>query len=513
MIQEERNNRIALNALFLYLRMFLAMGISFYTSRLLLQVLGVEDFGIVNIVYSLIILFTIFTSAFSNVLQRYLNIELEKENFQKANLIFCMVFWTCLIVSLIILGGTALLGEWLLVHKLTIPVSKLPSTQILFYCLVVAVFLQVNQIPWQSAVIAREHMSFFAFAGLGDAFMRLCIAVYLCHMEHADKLILYGWLFLFMTLVTTCLYVGYSLSALPETRLRLCWDKTLLKAMSPFFLFNLFGGIAWNIGYEGLNLLLNSFFGPAVTAARSISLQIYSAISRFCENFLFAMKPQLIKSYAAEEYRYVYNLLVTSSKLSFYLMLFLVIPIMAETHYVLALWLRIVPEYTVIFTRIVLLNALLLPLMNPLNLINNATGRNKNQEIYGRLITLSSLPVAYLFLKFDFSPVTPVVIWFLVQALTGLYWLYDVKRQLHFCWKNYIFSVWMPISICCCLISLPVSVITQFMPESFWRLLIVEITVLIFGGLIIYLIGLNHAEKCLLHKLTLNSITFLKNIK
>ena len=191
MIQEERNNRIALNALFLYLRMFLAMGISFYTSRLLLQVLGVEDFGIINIVYSLIILFTIFTSAFSNVLQRYLNIELEKENFQKANLIFCMVFWTCLIVSLIILGGTALLGEWLLVHKLTIPVSKLPSTQILFYCLVVAVFLQVNQIPWQSAVIAREHMSFFAFAGLGDAFMRLCIAVYLCHMEHADKLILY----------------------------------------------------------------------------------------------------------------------------------------------------------------------------------------------------------------------------------------------------------------------------------------------------------------------------------
>lgn len=399
----EKNKQIAKNTLLLYVRMLFMLAINLYTSRVILQTLGVEDFGIYNVVAGVITMLGFLTGSLGGASSRYITYDLGKGNMQ----IMKRTFGNILTIHFLLAGIIIIIGEtvglWFMLTQLQIPSEREIAAFWVYQFSVFSSVLAIVSIPYNASIIAHEKMSVFAYISIADAVLKLVI-VYALLIIPYDKLIVYAILFFIIQLFDRIVYSIYCRKHFEETRSKFKFDMQLFKEIFAYAGWTMNGNLAV-IGYtQGLNILLNMFFGPTVNAARGIAVQIQNTAQNFCSNFQMALNPQLTKSYAIGDYIHMHWLLKASSKISFFLMLFISLPIMLEADLVLYWWLGTVPEHTANFLRLMLFWSLLYALSNPILVSVHATGKLKRFQIIEGTMLLSIVPIAYFLLKYFHIP-------------------------------------------------------------------------------------------------------------
>lgn len=497
----ENNKRIVKNTLFLYIRMLLGLIVSLYTSRIVLQVLGVEDFGIYNIVGGVVSILSFFISSLSNGSQRYMSIGLGKQNLLETEYAFRQSLTLMFLLSILLLLFCETLGLWFVYNKLIIPHERLHVAIWVYQFSIISVLSTINQIPLVGAIIAHEQMNVYAYLGLFEIISRLLI-VYLLKLENGiDSLFLYGLLSALVSIIMWLFYAYYSIKKNEECKFRFYWNFSLVKDMSQFVGQNLFGCFAWAIGSHGTNILLNLYFGPTVNAARAIALQVNNAIIRLIENMTTAIKPQIVKSYVLGDEKYILFLVEKASKYSFFAFILLSVPIMIDLKFILCFWLGSIPEYVVSFTRLILCESLFVVLSSPLMVVANATGYIKRTQVYGRSLILLSLPLNYLLLSNGMNSETPFIISVFINFLYWLYCLYDIHKQMKLDIIRYIKLIIKPAFILLLfLYAIGELIIHIFPQDSFLRFLFMFFCLVSMGcGVIFYLLDIN--ERIAVHNM------------
>lgn len=393
----------------LYFRMMLIMGVTLYTSRVVLEVLGVEDFGIYNVVGGVVVMFGFLNSAMSSATQRFLSFELGREDYNQLKKVFSLSVTIHVLIACVIFILAETIGLWFLNVKLTIPPERMEAANWVYQFSIFAFMVNVLAVPYNAVIISHERMKVYAYVSILEVILKLVI-VFALQWFGFDKLKLYAVLTFVISFIIRIVYQIYCKRKFKECRWKFVWDKALFKTMFGFASWNIIGNFAFVFRNQGSNILLNIFFGPAVNAARGIAYQLDAAVEMFIANFQTAMNPQIIKSYAAKDFDYSMKLIYQGSKYTFYLMLFLSLPILMQTDYVLSLWLKKTPDYTVIFVQIILINGLVDSLSNSLKTIVKASGKVSFYMVVQGGVYLLALPVIYLFLKWDYSPVSSIVV-------------------------------------------------------------------------------------------------------
>jgi len=476
--------------------MLLVMGVALYTSRVVLDVLGITDYGIYSVVGGFVAMMGFFSSSLSNASLRYISIGLGKNDQIETKQAFKQSFTIMLILSflLLIIGET--IGLWFVCNKLVIPPHRLDTAIWVYQASLISVITTINQVSLMATIIAHEKMNIYAYLGIFEAVSKLVIAYIITWMSNMDSLILYSYLTTFISIAIFITYLTYCIRNFPECQsISLYWNKKMAKEMSHFIGYNLFGCFAWSAGIEGTNIILNLFFGPIINAARAISVQVSAVTTRFTENIITAFKPQIIKSYASNEQTYMFSLIERSSKFSYFMAAIISIPIMFDIEYILELWLGQTPEYTISFCRLALCDSLIGVFVPPLWIAVNATGKIKNNQVYGRLITLAVLPASYLLLKVYSNPVIPFIITLVSSILYWMYCIYDIKKQIGFDISSYINHVIRP-SLLFSLALVTVGSIILLIKDisSFPRLIVLIITSVVIGCFAAYFL-LDKAER------------------
>lgn len=456
-------NRIAKNSLFLYIRMFVMLLVSLYTSRVTLQALGVEDFGIYNVLAGFVSLLGVISASLTNAVQRFLNIGLAKSDSIYTSNVFKQSFTLLVILSVALVIIAETIGLWFVWNKLVIPPEKIKAAIYVYQFTIISTLCSINYIPFIAIIVAKEKMGIYAYLGLFEAIAKLLIALAILHFS-GNSLILYGGLLAGLSLSIFSIYAIYCSIRFHECQLKLFWDKSIVSDMSKFIGYTMFGCVAQAVGLQGANILLNIFFGPIVNTANGIARQINAVVNLFISNVITAMKPQMIKSYQAGDKEYAIKLLYEGSKFSLLLVCLLIMPIMFETHYILKIWLGDFPDYTVTFVRLLLVESFIWVLLSLLSATANATGNIKGMELYGRMISLAFVPVCYIVLKFLPNPKVAIATYVIFQGLYFMYSMNNICNQLHLKKTDYLKRIVMP----------PVAVIAimsiiGFAIEYFWK--------------------------------------------
>ena len=397
------NKRIAKNTVLLYIRMLLTMGISLYTSRAILQVLGVTDYGIYNAVGGIVVLFVFLNNAMTTSTQRYITYELGKGNLDQLRNVFVTSVNIHILISLIVIILSETIGLWLFVEKMTIPPDRRVAAMWVFQLSILTCVISIMSYPYNAAIIAYEKMSAFAYISVLEALLKLAI-VYLLLIGDIDRLIAYAILMALVQFFIRFCYSSYCNRHFLATSYKFYYNQNLFREMLVFAGWNLWGNLASVLGGQGINILLNIFFGPAVNAARALTIHAQGAIRQLTTNFQMALNPQITKSYAAGQLQDMHQLVFRSSKFSYFLLFVISLPIMMETPFILDLWLKDVPDYTIIFLRLAIIGMLLEGTSNPLMTSAAATGNVKLYQSVVGGINLLVLPASYIALKLGCAP-------------------------------------------------------------------------------------------------------------
>ena len=394
----DNNKRIAKNTMMLYMRMLFSMLVTLYTSRVILDKLGVSDFGIYNVVGGIATIFTFVNTAMTSSTQRFLVFELGKKESSKINEVFSLSVMNHLVMAVMIVVLCETLGLWFLDNKLNIPDERMVAATICFHVSIAITALMVINTPFNADVIANEKMSFFAYISIIEVICRLLV-VYLISWISYDRLISYSFLLLFVQILINICYYVYCRSMFSESRFRLVRNWKLQKEMLCFSSWTLIGNLSNVLNNQGLNFLLNMFFGPVVNAARGIAMQCQNAILRFGANFQIAIHPQITKAYAARDFERSRSLFYKSIEYTFYLLFFLSLPVLMEIDFILSIWLKVVPENTSMMLRFMLLASIIDCISNPAICIAEATGNIKKFQLISYSVAISILPVSYIVFK------------------------------------------------------------------------------------------------------------------
>lgn len=502
MVQKvDKNKRIAKNTIFLYLRMFIMMGVSLYTSRVVLQKLGIDDFGLYNIVGGVVVLFSILNSSLASSTQRFLNFELGKEDSKSANLIFqCSISLHFVICGLLLLLAETV-GLWYVNAVLSVPDGRIYAANIVYQFSVLTFCLNVLRVPFNASIIAHEKMNFYAYISIVEAMLKLFV-VYLLGIGDFDRLIFYAFLIMLVTCVIDLGYVIYCVQTFRNIKVKFSWCQEKIKTMLSFSGWNLFGSTAIIAAQQGINLVLNYFCGVGVNAAAGIANQVTQAMYGFITNFQTAFNPQIVKSYAKGEIQDLYRLIFSASKMSFLLFWLISLPVLFAAPYLLRLWLGQVPPHTISFCRVIIVFLLIDAINGPLWMSVNATGKIRNYQILMSMILFCNIPIAILMLWLHYEPET---VWFtkvainLVAMIARLLYL---NRLISFPLKHYLKKVVFPI-VCVVIFSfIPLILLRYYVNcENFIMLFIDVFTTLI----IIFIFGINTREKKYLYNLILAS--------
>lgn len=424
------NKRIAKNTLMLYIRMLVTMCVTFYTSRVVLATLGVEDYGIYNVVGGVAAMFAFLNGSLSGATSRFLTFALGENNSEKLKSTFSAALSVHVFVAIIVFLLCETVGLWLLETKLVIPEERMNAARVLFQFTVLSSILSITQVPYTAAVIAHERMDIFAYFSLGDVILKLLI-VYLLMIVSLDKLVLYGALLFVVSFILLMANRIYDTKKFEECGFRLSKDTSYILPMLKFSGFDLFGNFSVMMRTQGINTLQNIFWGPAINAATGVANQVMNAIIGFSNNFLTAIRPRIVKLYAQNDIREMQRLAERGSKYSFFLLYFISFPCFLEISYILDLWLVQVPDFTKEFLRLTMIfnwiNTLFIPLLH----IIHATGRIKHMSIINGIIFVLVVPITYLLYKYsNLPPITPFVLVVLCVIITSLINLYIVKHNI-----------------------------------------------------------------------------------
>lgn len=431
------NKRIVKNAIALYIRSIVTMLLGLYTSRVILQALGVEDYGIYNVVGGFVSLFSLISGSMSGSIARSLTFELGRSDVNRLKRVFSTSIYVLLALSLLVVLATETFGLWYLYNKMVIPPERFNAAFWVFHISVFTFVLGLINGPYTASVISHEHMHIFAYLSIFDAFCKLLICFMVIYSP-IDRLIYYAILLCLVTIIDQCFYVWYCKRHFEESHFHFVFDKTLFKEIFNFAGWNFIGSSAGVLRSQGASLLLNAFGGPVVNAANGIATTVTGVVSSFVNNFTQAFTPQITKRYAAAEYDSLMNLLIFGSKYSFYLLFLLSLPVMLNAHFIFQIWLGVVPEYTVAFCRWVFIFLLAESVSRPIISAKNATGKIRNYQIVVGGVLLLMLPISYVCLKMGAS----VVVVAFSNALTATMAIFARMYMLRGdfpCWSSRVY--------------------------------------------------------------------------
>lgn len=494
---QHNNKRIAKNTLMLYIRMLLVMAVTLYTSRVILQSLGIVDYGLYNVIGGMTLMFGFFQSSLSNATQRYLNVELGRNDHEGVNRIFSLSQLIYFAMSILVVVVAEIIGLWFIYNKLTIPPDRLSAALWVFHTTVISLFFTLNGIVYNSMLIANENMKAYAYLGIIEVVLKLLIAFALFYSPF-DRLKLYSVLFLLVTLSVQSFYAVTCLCKYKEARFHYYWNKNIFREMFAFMGWNTIGTAAWALNHQGINILFNIFFGPVVNAANGIASQVNSAVTKFSMNFYTAVQPQIVKSYAAGDYDYFRSLIYNSSRYSFYLMWLLCLPIMLRIDYILELWLGNVPESTNQFVIWTLIYSLIYTLTSPFWIAIQAVGHLKKYTIWTNTVYLMAFPLAYISFKIGFSAITALQFLTLTRALHLVASIAITNQYIEISILHYLKKSILPIvkTIILTLLILPFT--NQLFPQNLKGFLAMTTFSFFIIILSVFLIGISKQERTII---------------
>ena len=494
----ENNKRIAKNTLILYVRMLLTMAISLYTSRVVLNTLGVTDYGIYNVVGGVITMLSFLTGSMGAASSRYITYDLGKGDMFTMKRTFGNILSIHFILAGIILLFGETIGLWFVLNKLQIPENRMVAAFWVYQCSILTSILSVISIPYNAAIIAHEKMKAFAYIGIIDAILKLLI-VYLLLIIPYDKLIIYSFLFLGIQTFDRIVYGIYCTKHFKETKAKCIIDKKMFKEIFNFATWTMIGCLASIGANQGVNILLNLFFGPIVNAAYGISSQVQSTVKSFCNNFQMALNPQLTKSYAQNDLTNMHKLLKISSKFSFFLLFLLSFPLILETELVLTWWLGDIPNHTVIFLRLMLCASMIGALSNPLVISIHATGRIKRFQIIEGLVLMGVIPISYILLKY-FHTTPEYVFWTIIfiEICTQYVRIKIVLPRISMPIQDYIYEVIYPILKVIIFASVIPIIIYNQVTQSVGTFFLICIISLLSSSISIFYFGCTNSERSFL---------------
>lgn len=506
----DNNKRIAKNTLFLYLRMFVIMLTALFTSRIVLDVLGAADYGLNNVIGGVVVLFSFLNAALLSATQRYINFYLGKQDYKQTNIVFCMSMNTYLLLSIlvVILGET--IGMWFVNTQLNIPQDRVYAAQWVYQFTLLQFVINLLRVPYNASIIAYERMNFYAYISLIEVIIKLLV-VYLLYITSYDKLIFYSFLYTIIPLSITVIYKWYCNRNFETTKYRVIWDKVAFKEMFCFSGWSLFGSLANLAAHQGLNILINIFYGVTVNAAAGIANQISTNVYQFISNFQTAFQPQIIKTYAAKELEHFNKLIFQTSKFSYFMVLVLVLPILFTIDGILDIWLKDVPEYTAIFCRLILVYFSIEAITAPLWMSVQATGKIRNYQILMASLIFLNFPIAYIVLKLGLPVYSIWIVRIMVNLVVMIARCIYMKKKLNFPLLPYIKAVIMPI-VSVTLVALPIPILLYYTIHGFWQnMIIVGIITFALTVVDVYFVGMNTHEKLIARNMILKKIPFLKS--
>ena len=485
--------RIAKNTLLLYVRMGLIMLISLYTSRVVLDALGEVDQGIYSTVAGIVMMFAFLSNTMSTACQRFYAYEIGRKDYVELKRVFSICVTVFIGIALIVVLFCETLGLYFLYEKIKTD-GRMNAALWVFQSAILSFVFTILRSPYQGMIIIKEKMKVFTYISVVEALGNLTIALLIAHSS-SDRLILYGVLMLVLNALVSLYYILYCVHFYPECKFQFYWDKGRFREIFSFAGWNMIGSLANVCKSQGLTILLNIFFGNAVVAARAMAFKVYSTIQQFTDSFFNAIRPQIMKSYSSGEKEGMFKLVFQGSKLSYFLLFAISLPLLLETPVILDVWLKDVPEGTVLFTRLVIINALIDVLTSPMATAMNAQGNVKWYYIICGGFLLLILPISYLFLKLGYPPATVFWVSIIVSLFAVGVRVFLLKRYLDLPVAQYFTKVIAPI----CIVTFSSSVIPlvgeKFIPDAIVRFFVVCIVAVVSVIVSAYLLGLTASER------------------
>lgn len=510
-LESQKSKQLLKNTLFLYLRMLFVMGVSFFTSRVVLDKLGVVDYGIQNVVGGMAIMFIFFRSSLSNASQRFFSIAIAHGDFKLARKSFCQHQTIYIALTILVVLFAETIGLWFVTNKLIIPPNRLDAALWVYQFVLISLVLTLLSVVYDAVLISHENMRIYSFVGIYEGVAKLIIA-YLISVAPFDRLIFYAMLTMLVALSIRIFYGIYCKKKYAECQFGFAFEKQSIKQTATFISWNFIGTAVWAVNNQGIDILLNLFFGPVINAAKAIASQINSVITNFTSNFFVSVQPQITKSYANNDFDYLMKLFYASSKYSFFLLWFLCLPIMLHIDFLLGIWLKDVPEYAPIFAKLSLGYSLINVLTNPTWAVARAYGDLKKYICIGSFVFLMSFPIAYLLLRKGMPPTSVLITNMIVRFIYVWVVLFIIKKYIPLSIPTYFKSVVLPIigvifvSGTLCLI-----INASKQDDVFFDSCVYGIMDIIIAFICIYFVGLNHNERSILLKTLKKRILKRKN--
>lgn len=504
------NKRIAKNTMLLYVRMLFLMLISLYTSRVVLNALGVDDYGIYNVVGGVVAMFSVLSGSLSAAISRFITFELGNGDSEKLRRVFISSINVQVFLIIIVTILLETVGTWFLNHKMVIPVERMVAANWVFQFSVITFAINLWSVPYNAMIIAHEKMSAFAYISIFDAIAKLAIA-FLILKNPFDRLIYYGSLILIVGIIQRYLYTSYCKRHFVECYYNFSFYKDTTKELFGFAGWNFIGAASAVLRDQGGNLILNLFCGPAVNAARGVAMSVNGAVAGFVSNFMMALNPQITKSYASGNYQYMFGLIFQGARFSYYILLVLALPILFTTHYLLEIWLGIVPEHAANFVRLVLIFTMSESLAHPLVTAMLATGKIRNYQIIVGGCQLLNLPLSYLFLSYGCPPEAVFFAAIGVSILCEMARLVMLRGMINLSVRTFMKEVYLKVIFVTVISMICPYVLTSYVKlnniENFLLVCIISVTSAVVS---IYVIGCNKHDKEMIHKAIVKLVNYIK---
>jgi O-antigen/teichoic acid export membrane protein len=493
-----KNNRLAKNTSLLYIRMMVVMIINLYTVRLVLNALGIEDYGIFNVIAGIITVLVSVSSVLQTATQRYYSYSIGKSRLEYLQTIFSASIYIYAILSIIIIILGETVGLWFVNTQLLIPDDRMYAANWIYQFSIFSFIATIMHIPYSAATIAHENMGYFALISTAESVLKL-IAVILIAFISLDSLIVYGAGLFLISILVLISYIVIGHLKYAECRYKKITDKNLFKELLSFSGWSLFGSVA-GVGMSQVNTILtNIYFGPLVNGARAISFQFNQAMSSFASSFIMAIRPSMTKSYAEESYLYLNNIFNLSNKFIYYCLLIIFLPLMFEMNIILSFWLGETDPQTVLFSRLILIYALIMSLNNPIGIIIQATGHVKEYNIKVEIFTLLCVPATFILFKLGYPAYTTFIVMIIAAVAAHIVRLICLKKYYEpFSYSEYINSFLIPAFFITVITSFFIFLIESSILNATVRIIAVIFSSILFVLVFVLLIGLSKIEKNLL---------------
>lgn len=497
---QSNNKRIAKNTIFMYIRMMITMVVGLYTSRVVLANLGFDDYGLNNVIGGIVAMFSIVSSGMFNAAMRFITFYQGKDDVHKQKEVFSMTMYIHIILAILLIVFGETVGLWYLHNKLIIPQGREFAAEWLYQLSVITAALSLINVPYNATIIAHERMSVFAYISIFDVFAKLFVVISLAWIQ-SDKLIYLASAYFVIVIIDRLIYGWYCSKNFEEVHLLKSWDKPLFKEIFSFSGWGIVGSAAFLCNTQGINLMINAFFGTGINAARGIAVSVENIVKQFMANVQTAINPQITKSYAAGDLDRTFSLVFSSCRYCFYLMFMIILPIILIAPILLKLWLGEYPEHTVNFVRLILCNTIMDSFINPLWTLNNATGKVKIYQIVVNGVSLCFIPFMYFALKLTSVPEVVFEVLIISSIVGILTRLLILRKNTHLDILLFLRKVICPILIVVLLSAvLPLLYYFTRYSQGIMDSLLLAFGTVISVCLTIYAVGINNKERNILRE-------------